>query len=265
MIDYLLLGVLQGLTEFLPVSSSGHLVLAQRLLGMAAPGLVVEACLHLGTLVAVLVAFRADLAKLLRAVTPRGSLEQRKEIGYLLVGTAPVVLVGLIVRGTAAAWFDSLWVLAAGWAATAVLLIVASGRVRAARAASPSAVGALVIGVAQAAALVPGVSRSGFSIGAGILTGLRPDRAARFSFLLAMPAVAGAGGLALWDGLTTAAPRVELNVGGLIVGTVAAFAVGLAALRVLLALVSRRALWPFAVYCLGLAAWALALAASGAA
>ncbi len=260
MIAYLVLGLIQGLTEFLPVSSSGHLVLAERLLGLASPGLIFEACLHLGTLAAILVVFRADLAELARALTPRGNVDRRKDIGFLLVGTVPIVLVGLALRGAANAWFHSLWVVGIGWLATAAMLVAADRRVSRAGRASPSAAGSLGIGVAQSVALVPGVSRSGFSIGAGILVGLTPARAARFSFLLAIPAVAGAAGLTLWDGLRGQTAG-EPNWLGILMGTGVAFLVGLVALRALLKLVVRGHLWPFAAYCGALSVVALVLAA----
>ncbi len=260
MIVYLVLGLIQGVTEFLPVSSSGHLVLAERLFGLSSPGLICEACLHLGTLAAVLVVFRADLAELVRALTPRGNVDRRKEIGFLVVGTVPIVVVGLLLRGAADAWFHSLWVVGVGWLATAAMLVAADRRACRTGSAAPSAAGSLGIGIAQSVALVPGVSRSGFSIGAGILVGLRPERAARFSFLLSIPAVAGAAGLTLWDGLREPAAR-NADTLGILLGAVVAFLVGLVALRALLKVVVRGRLWPFAAYCAALAATALVLAA----
>jgi undecaprenyl-diphosphatase len=260
-IVYLVLGIIQGLTEFLPISSSGHLVLAERLLGLAPSGLICEACLHLGTLASILVVFHSDLADLLRALTPRGSIERRKEIGLLVIGTVPVVAVGLALRSAGDAWFHSLWTLGIGWLATAALLFLAGWRSRRREVASPSAAGSLAIGVAQAVALAPGVSRSGFSIGAGILVGLRPERAARFSFLLAIPALAGAAGLSLWDGLRAAAAG-SVNLPGILLGAMTAFIVGLVALRALIALVTRGRLWPFAIYCGALSIVSFALAVS---
>jgi undecaprenyl-diphosphatase len=259
-ITYLILGVIQGLTEFLPVSSSGHLVLAERLFGFSSPGLVCEACLHLGTLAAVLLAFHADVADLARAFSPRGSVDRRKEIGFLVLATVPIIVAGLPVRGSADRWFHSLWVVGIGWLATAVFLLLADGRARRAAAASPTAVGALGIGVAQAVSLVPGVSRSGFTMSAGILAGLSPERAARFSFILSIPAVAGAAALTLWDAARSSAPG-DVNVAGLLLGTVVAFAVGLVALRAFLRLVARgRWAW-FAAYCAALSITAILLAA----
>jgi undecaprenyl-diphosphatase len=258
-ISYLVLGLIQGLTEFLPVSSSGHLVLAERLLGLHSPGLVLEACLHLATVAAILVFFRSDLVELVRALTPRGRVDRRKEVGLLILGTAPVLLVGVILRESAGGWFRSLWVVGAGWLATAGMLFLADRRARRSAGANLSTLGALGVGVAQSAALVPGASRSGLTIGAGILAGLRPERAARFSFLLSIPAVVGAAGLTLWDSARVPALR-NVDVLGILLGSVVAFAIGLVALRTLLSLLGRARLWPFAVYCSALAvtSWVLA-------
>ena len=263
MIDYVVLGLVQGLTEFLPISSSGHLVLAERLLGFAPPGLIVEAALHLGTLASLLVVFRSDIIDLLRSFSPRGTIDLRKEIGYLILGTVPIVVAGLAMRGGADAWFRSLWVVGGGWLVTAGVLVVADRRGRRSRAALPSAAGAVVIGAAQALALAPGASRSGLSIGAGVLAGLRPERAARFSFLLAIPAVTGAAGLAIWDGLRAGRGPVGEELWGTLIGAAVAFGVGLAALRFLLAIVARGRLWPFAVYCAAASALSFSLALAG--
>jgi undecaprenyl-diphosphatase len=248
-IDYFLLGVVQGLTEFLPISSSGHLVLVERLLGLNTPGVLFEACLHLGTLAAILVLFRSDLAALLRALTLRGTIERRKEIGLLVLGTVPIVVVGLLLRGEVDALFSSLRVVAAGLLVSGCLLLIADRRRGSARG-EPRVVDALLIGVAQAAAIVPGVSRSGATIGSGILAGISPARAARFSFLLAIPAIAGAGALSLWDGLRAG----EASHDGLWIalGSLVAFVVGMAAIRILLAAVAKGRLWIFAAYCLAL-------------
>jgi undecaprenyl-diphosphatase len=259
-ISHLVLGLVQGLTEFLPVSSSGHLVLAERFFGLTSPGLIFEACLHLGTVAAILVFFRSDVAAFARTLTPRGDVGTRKEIGLLLLGTVPVVIVGLVLRGSADRWFHSLGVVGAGWMATAGMLLLADRRARRPGVGQPSVVGALAMGVAQSAALVPGVSRSGFTMGAGMLAGLRPERAARFSFLLSVPAVVGAAGLTLWDGVQEHALG-DSNVLGILLGSGVAFLVGLLALRAFLSLVARMRLWPFALYCAALSVTALVLAA----
>jgi len=248
MIRYLILGAIQGATEFLPISSSGHLVLFQRLLDLDPPGVLLEALLHWGTLGAIVLVFRADLMELARSLTRRGTIEGRKEIGLIAAGTVPILVLGLLLRSSMGALFASTTVLGASFLATALLLAL-TGLVR--RRAERNQVrfaDSLSIGWAQAAALLPGLSRSGATIAAGVFAGLKPQRAARFSFLLAVPALFGAGLLNLWDAVHagTKAPWA-----GLAVGTITAFLVGWAAVRTLLALVSRGRLWVFSFYCFG--------------
>jgi undecaprenyl-diphosphatase len=256
---YFLLGIIQGLAEFLPISSSGHLVLAERLFGLSSPGLVCEACLHLGTLAAVLLVFRSDLADLARALSPRGTVERRKEIGFLVLGTAPIIVLGLLLRDSADWWFHSLWIVGIGWLATAILLLVADRQARRATDAPLTAAGSLGVGVAQAISLAPGVSRSGFTMAAGILVGLSPRRAARFSFLLSIPAVAGAAALTLWDAARSGWGGISIS--GILLGSGVAFVVGYAALRAFLGVVARgRWAW-FAAYCAALSVTSLLLAA----
>jgi len=245
-IRYLVLGVVQGITEFLPISSSGHLVLAQRFLGIDPPGVLLEALLHWGTLAAILVVFRSDLVALARSLTPNGTIEGRKEIGLIAAATVPIVVLGLLLRSSIGTLFASLHVLGASFLATGLLLALTGVVHRRAQRNQAGFVDALGIGLAQAAALLPGLSRSGATIAAGVFSGLTPRRAARFSFLVAIPALFGAGLLSLWDAVRSG---VGAPWGGLAVGTVAAFVVGLLAIKTLLALVSSGRLWTFSIYC----------------
>jgi undecaprenyl-diphosphatase len=249
MVRYLILGVVQGLTEFLPVSSSGHLVLAERLLGLDPPGVLLEAFLHLGTLAAVILLFRSDLAELFRALSLRGTLERRKEIGFLVAGTVPIVAAGLATRGHIDALFGSLRLVGAGWLAVGLLLLLVHRLRRRARRSTLTFADAVAVGIAQAVSIVPGVSRSGVTIGAGMLCGIEPARAARFSFLLSIPALAGAATLSLIDALRTGI-FAQVDWVGIALGTAVAFVVGLAAIRFLLRTVARGELWVFGVYCL---------------
>ncbi len=249
MIRYLILGVVQGLTEFLPVSSSGHLVLAQRFLKVDPPGVFLEAVLHLGTLVAVLVIFRQDILQLAKAIFSRG--EGRKEIIRLVVATLPIVFVGFFLKTQIEAAFTSSLLVGICLLITGGLLFVAD---RAGRSAEEDAIrlpNALVIGFAQAAALLPGISRSGVTIGTGMLLGIRGREAARFSFLLAIPAILAAGGFKL----TQAVGRASLDKAewaGLLLGALAAAVVGALAINGLLAIIARGKLKVFGIYCLAL-------------
>lgn len=246
MIRYALLGLLQGLTEFLPVSSSGHLVLARTVLGVESPGASLEAVVHLGTLCALLVYFRRDLSRLAVGLFRRG--EERQSVGQLVLGTVPVVAAGLLARGAITRAFGAPVFVGAMLVLTALTLALADRRVRHGGRAGREDVtvcDAVAVGVAQAVALLPGISRSGATVAMGIGRGLHPSRAARFSFLLAIPAIAGACILALLD--TAAAPG--LDVGGLALAGGCALLSGLVAIRLLLRVVRAGILWPFAVYC----------------
>lgn len=247
MIHYVLLGIVQGLTEFLPVSSSGHLVIAERFLGLDPPGVLLEAFLHVGTLAAVLWVFRSDIADLAKAFTRRGTIERRKEFGLLVAGTVPIVVVGLFFRSIADAVFSSLAVVGGGLLVTAVALAVADRLRTCAHRRELQFVDSLIVGVAQALALFPGVSRSGMTIAAGIARKVEPARAARFSFLLSIPALLGATALSLWD--LAAGGGWSGDWLGIAIGTVASLIVGVIAIHALLAIVRRSRLGFFALYC----------------
>ncbi len=190
-----LLGVVQGLTEFLPVSSDGHLALTQHFITPMPPRekLAVDVALHAGTLVALLLYFWADLWGMLRGVlAPRRAGYLRTWVGLLFIGTLPA-LIGLPLRGAIAQTYESLGFIGSGFLVTGTLLYLASAVRGALRdEASMGWRDALAIGCFQALALLPGVSRSGMTIGAGLFRRIRPEVAARFSFLLGIPAVAGA-------------------------------------------------------------------------
>ncbi|MBU1049321.1 undecaprenyl-diphosphate phosphatase [Candidatus Bipolaricaulota bacterium] len=246
MIRYMLLGLVQGFTEFLPVSSSGHLVLAEHLLNLDPPGVLLETMLHWGTLAAVLIVFRQDIVSLLKSLRGKGRVEQRKEVGFLIVGTVPVVAVGLLLRETIQSAFSSLIGVGIGLLITATLLAVSYLARRRARRAVIHFPDAVAIGLAQAIAVFPGISRSGTTISVGTLTGLTAAQAARFSFLLAIPALFGAGLLHLPEAVQSLGTQ---NGAGILLGAACAFGSGWLALRSALALIARGRFWIFAVYC----------------
>ena len=244
---YALLGLLQGLTEFLPVSSSGHLVLAERLLGLDPPGVVLEAVLHLATLCAVLIYFRRDLARLLiQGITPAGAAE-RRYLGLLILGTLPIVILGFSARRGIERAFSSVPLVGGMLILTGVVLWAAAHLQSKARRAQVGVRDAIYMGLAQAAALLPGISRAGATIGVGIASGLVPKAAARFSFLLSIPAVFGATVLALAE---TKTPILAGEAWGLVVGGLCALTSGLLAIHLLLKLLFKGRLDIFAAYCL---------------
>lgn len=195
----ILLGIVQGLTEFLPVSSSAHLILARAFFGWDMPaeaGLAFDVSLHIGTLAAIVVYFRREILAMVRAIpealSPSPSPPARL-MRLIAVGTVPVVIVGLTLNNFIEASLRTPAVAACTLAAGAVLMLVAErvgARTRTEE--SVSWLEAALIGTAQASALVPGVSRSGSTIAVGLLLGMRRDAAARFTFLLAIPAVLAA-------------------------------------------------------------------------
>jgi undecaprenyl-diphosphatase len=250
------LGTLQGLGEFLPISSSGHLIVVPWLLGWPDHGLAFDVALHLGTLSAVVYAFADDWARLLKGAlvgvrqgrpfaVPEGRL-----LGLLALASIPGALAGLLLDEWAESVFRSPALVAGTLAVMGLVLLAADARATGARgeAATISTRHALLIGLAQAAAIVPGVSRSGATISMGLLLGYRREEAARFSFLLATPITFGAA-LFKADDLAGAA-RPDL----LLAGMLSAALFGILSIRVLLAYVRTRDYRPFVYYRLALAA-----------
>ena len=242
----LVLALVQGLTEFLPISSSAHLIFAQALFGFEGQALEVDTLLHLGTLVAVVIVFRRELARMI-AELARGS---PREVLLLVVATIPAAVVGLFFKDAIERDFERPISAAAGLIGTAVLLVAgewARRRRPVERQTERISLGvALAIGIAQAVAISPGISRSGATIAVALLLGLKPARAASFSFLLSIPAVLGAVLLSLPD---IDPARLPTGWSGLLLAIVVAGVAGWASLRWLLAFVSRGAFGWFALYC----------------
>jgi len=245
----LVLGIVQGLTEFLPVSSSGHLVLAERLLRFDPPGVLLELLLHLATLGAVVFLFRRDLLRLARSLFRREETEARRELLFLAVASVPVALLGYFLQASVEAAFSSLLVVGISLLATGGLLLLASHVAPAARRGRIRLRDSVAVGLAQGAALLPGVSRSGATLAAGILCGVEAKAAARFSFLLSIPAILGAAALKLPQALR-APTASELDWPALALAAAIAGLVAAAAIRGLLAALERGKLKWFGVYCL---------------
>lgn len=251
----LILGTVQGLAEFLPISSSGHLVIFQRLLGVPDIGLAFDTFLHLGSLLAVLAFFRAEIAGLVRGFFllvarvfgRRGPLEPFERLaGLIILGSVPAALAGFLLEPFFERLFTSprvvgyaLWVTAGiMWGADRL------GR-QAGHADRLSWWKALVVGSAQAVAIAPGISRSGSTIFAGLATGLSRTEAARFSFLLSIPVILGAGATQIGD--LSSAPA--MNIGFIVTGMIAAAIFGYLAIAALLQYVNKRGYSLFAYYC----------------
>ena len=287
-----LLGIIQGATEFLPVSSSGHLSIARWLFGWDDPGLAFDAAVHAGALAAILVAYRREIIALLSglrapAARPVDGVQPRRLLALGIAATLPIAAAGAIawqlledqLRGPTPA--------AAFLLATGLILIAAERRLAATRsgsaapadadarggAAAESSAGGLAglaglslakaaaIGVAQAIAVLPGVSRSGMCISAAISLGANREAATRFAFWLAIPALAGAGVLALYDVVQNSA---SADPAALAIGAAAAFLSALLGIRALLHIAKAATLAPFALYCLTAGSAILLARAAGA-
>lgn len=248
------LGIVQGLTEFLPVSSSGHLVIAERLLGLPPGDLTYEVILHLATLLAVVLFFRRRLWRMFRAVIRaririhKGRLriddENLKLLLLLLLATIPAAVVGYLFEDLVERAFASVQAAALGLLVTGAVLF--GTKFLRLKDLPLNWLRAVLIGLAQAAAILPGVSRSGATIAAGIYSGIRKERAAEFSFLLSIPVILGAGLLKLKDlpPLGQGANLLPLWLGGL-----AALVCGFLAIAWLLQLIKNKRLEYFAYYC----------------
>lgn len=263
-IKSIILGVIQGLTEFLPISSSGHLVFFQHMLGFREPELLMDISLHLGTLLAVCVYFRSDLLEMITesrdflvdffsGKRKTGSMRVTPHVmltWWVIVGTVPTVLIGLIFRKPLEALFGNLNRVGFMLICTGLILIVTrflpkdySNRGR---------VGlwtALAVGAAQGLAIIPGISRSGATIVCGMLFKMERTLSARYSFLLSIPAIIGAMVLQVSSGGFHRADLIPITV-----GFVCSALVGLAALKFLMSVVKKGNLAYFAPYC-----WALGL------
>jgi undecaprenyl-diphosphatase len=258
-----LLGVIQGLTEFLPVSSSAHLILARAFFGWNGDqfGMTFDVACHVGTLLAVVAYFWADILSMIRAVPRLGSLwgarpDPAAWMALLIViGTVPAIAAGLLLKDVEDRLRTPL--VAAATLALVALLFFAVERFGAKRRRQDSLTlrDAVLIGCAQATALVPGVSRSGATITAGMALGLRRDEAARFGFLLSIPAILGAATLEVWKNRSLLRHGLPPGEGAIFaVGIVSSGLVGYLAVRLFVRYLTRHPLSVFAWYRLALAA-----------
>jgi len=252
-LETILLGVIQGLTEFLPVSSSGHLVIFENLLGFKEPEILLDASLHLGTLLAVCIYFRSDLKKMIQELwawvapgSQNGALGPHALLALMVVvGSIPTAFIGLIFKDPLEALFSSVTTVGVMLLVTGVIVGVTKFISR--NHGKWDQVGiwmALAIGTVQGLAIIPGISRSGSTIVCALLLGLNRETAGRFSFLLSIPAIIGAVGLHLES---DAIARV--GIAPLTVGFASSALVGFFALKLLMGMVKKGHFYYFAPYC----------------
>ena len=253
-LEAIVLGLVQGLSEFIPISSSGHLVIVPALLGWDHPGLAFDVLLHAASLVALLVYFSGDLLELVRG-TIRGARDSRRLLLLLVIGTIPAGLAGILLGDFFEEQFEDAKGAALQLLITAVILVGAEllterNRRRSTTTGTPmktqeqmTPAGAGAIGIAQALAIIPGISRSGSTIGAGLWLGMDRESAARFAFLLAIPALAGAALVQLPElGSST------IGLGAGVAGFIASLVSSYIAVAGLIRYLKSRTLYPFAAY-----------------
>jgi len=241
LIEATILGIVQGFTEFLPISSSGHLVLGQAILGIEQPGNEFEILVHLGTLASVLVVFIDDIKSLLLSLT---SKKTQTFILFILIGTLPAVAVGFGFKDLLESLFENVTAVGGALVFTGLVLYGSSFANR--KDNDHTWMTAILIGCAQAVAIIPGISRSGMTISAALFLGLSPKEAARFSFLLAIPAISGAGLLTALD----VSGGFQMSMTVALVGVISSFAVGVVALKWLLGWLEQGKFHYFGIYCL---------------
>lgn len=262
LIKAIILGIVQGATEFLPVSSSGHLVLGSHILGFQEQGIVFGVLLHLGTLVSVVAVFRHELAKMawvpfLWAQNKLGEEDRHYLLWdiYVVVATIPIVLIALLYKDQIQGLFTSVTVVCVMLIVTGLMMITA--RFIPDRGRTVNGPRAFLIGCGQAFAIIPGVSRSGTTIFVAMLLGINRETAARFSFIMSIPAILGAAVLNLGEVLANPPAVEEMILYG--AGTVAAAITGYLAIILLLDVIRKNRLQWFGYYCLAVAAAGLFL------
>lgn len=251
LLEILFLAVIQGIAEWLPISSSGHLVIVQEYLGLKLP-VFFDVVLHLGSLVIVLAVFWDDVVNVLKAVVHLDFKSEQGKLGlYVFLGTVATVIIGYVFKDLFESFFHNLVAVGVAFILTGSFYSLLYLSRRAKQQSRPlNSLHAVLIGIAQGIALIPGVSRSGSTIATGLL--LKVDRkvAFRFSFLLFIPAAVGATALTAMD--TERLIIADINYISLLLGSVATVVVGYVSLRLLQRIVLADRLHLFAFYCLGL-------------
>ena len=239
-LEAIILGIIQGFTEFLPISSSGHLVLSQEILGIEQPGNEFEILVHLGTLASVLVIFFDDIKSLILSLNTK---KTQIFIMCILIGTLPAVGIGLGFKDLINSLFENITAVGGALIFTGVVLFGSSFTNRQDK--ELSFLTCILIGCAQAMAIIPGVSRSGMTISVALFLGLSAKEAARFSFLLAIPAIVGAGLLTASD----VSGGFQIPIPVALAGLISSFAVGIVALKWLLGWLEQGKFHYFGIYC----------------
>lgn len=273
LLSYLFLALLQGVTEFLPISSSGHLVFFQQIIGFEEPLLYFDIILHLATVCSIIVFLRKDILMIINevvlafneAVKGTALKEVWRELEYLrlfvfvMAALIPAILVGLLFHSILEEMFDSLRVITFSFFVTGTVLFFTRGKGASLNKKKLTLFDSIIIGLAQAVAIIPGISRSGFTISSGIFRGLNKEVAARFSFLLAIPTITAAAIYKLKDGVG------ELSIGAfhLALSFVVAFLSGYFTLLLLSKMIATAKFHYFSFYCWGMGVVCLVILLKG--
>jgi undecaprenyl-diphosphatase len=239
-IEAVTLGVIQGITEWLPISSSGHLVLYQQIAKVDAP-LLFNVLLHFASLLVILVVFRQRIMEIFKSP---------KYIRNIIIGSIPIALAGFFGRDIIEASFSNTRVVAVSLIITGVLLFLT--RFSRDKTTSVTPLNSIIIGISQAFALIPGISRSGATISTGMLSGIKREKSAEFSFILAMPAILGATLFEILEIVRAGGSIDKSLIMPLSIGMVVSFIVGYFSLELLLKIVKSRKFFWFSFYCIAL-------------
>ena len=262
----IVLGISQGLTEFLPISSTAHTLIVSKLLGWPDPGAAFTAVTQVGTELAVVIYFRQDIARILKAWF--ASLTKKSERAnpdakmgwYVIIGTIPIGIAGLAFKSSIETTARNLWLVAATLIVMGILLGLADRYAKHTKSETDiNTKNAVLFGLGQALALIPGVSRSGATITAGLAMGFKRDAAARYSFLLAIPAVFASAALTAGD----ISSDSFVNWPATIVATIVAFVVGYFVIASLMKYLQTRTFLPFVIYRIALGTLLMVLLANG--
>ncbi len=250
----IILGIVQGLTEFLPISSSGHLVLTEKVFDLHPENIYLEVFLHFGTFVAVVIVFRKDIWGIIKVLWEsiiRGKRSEDSAYYYnlffcLIIGTLPAAALGLLFKEFVERAFADVPLTSLMLILTGIFLFIT--RLSRVKKESVGFLDSLIIGLAQGLALIPGISRSGWTIGAGLFRGIKGTRAAEFSFLLSLPAIFGASVLKLKESLDQSLPSETMAL--YLLGAFFAFIFGYLAIKFLLQILKKGRLEYFGYYCI---------------
>tara|TARA_S200000501_G_scaffold339840_1_gene347826 strand:+ start:20736 stop:21500 length:765 start_codon:yes stop_codon:yes gene_type:complete len=239
--EALFLGIIQGLTEFLPISSSGHLILAQEIIGVKQIGNELEVLVHMGTLISIIIIYRKDIQSLLFSI-------QKKNTQFylicLIIASVPAAFCGLMLKDMISPLFENVISVGIALIVTGIVLCLSSF-VKKKRVKNQTLFLYFMIGCAQAIAIIPGISRSGITISVALFLGLQPKEASRFSFLLAIPVIFGAGILTFFD----VTGNSQIPVSSSVIAFLSAFVVGLLSLSWLIRWLESGKFYYFGIYC----------------